>query len=306
MYTPQPPVLTPADLATVTAFAGLPDNTLAWLLAHGEARAYPDGATLIEPGSSADFLLALVRGSVQFYQLRGNQREPIFRVEPGQVTGVLPYSRLRVSTGLGLAVGETVVYRLHRDLFPVLEQASPELVQRLVAIMNYRSRDQVRGQERDDKLRALGKLSAGLAHELNNPAAAIARAAQSLGSCVAACPQLLLELMRHCPGPDALAGLVALAERPVAPVLSVSALERSDQEDALASWLEEQGVTTGYEIAPNLYEARLTAEVLAPVVAQWPSGRWPPGCPWLAGRTTHCRAAHSRCAGRRCAHQQAG
>ena len=70
-------------------------------------------------------------------------------------------------------------------------------MQRLVAVMNDRSRDQVRNQERDDKLRALGKLSAGLAHELNNPAAAIARAAQALAERAASpsprycCSQLL-------------------------------------------------------------------------------------------------------------------
>ena len=86
---------------------------------------------------------------------------------------------------------------LHRDQFPALEAASPELVQRLVAIMNDRSRDQVRAQERDDKLRALGKLSAGLAHELNNPAAAIARAGQALAQRAAAKPALFVELVGY-------------------------------------------------------------------------------------------------------------
>ncbi|MEJ7660748.1 MAG: hypothetical protein WKG07_14590 [Hymenobacter sp.] len=65
------------------------------------------------------------------------------------------------------------------------------MVQRLVGIMSDRARDEVRGQERDDKLRALGKLSAGLAHELNNPAAAIARAADTLGNMLKNKPILL-------------------------------------------------------------------------------------------------------------------
>jgi len=133
--------LTPADLLTVTAFAGLPNPTLAWLLAHGEARAHADGEVIMEPGAPANFMMALVRGGVQFYQLKGAQRDPVFRVETGQVSGVLPYSRLRVVGVQAVAVGETLLYRLHRDQFPALEQASPELVQRLVATMNDRSRD---------------------------------------------------------------------------------------------------------------------------------------------------------------------
>jgi len=98
--------------------------------------------------------MAVVRGGIQFYALQGSQRAPIFRVGTGQVSGVLPYSRLREAKNQGLATGQTLLYLLHRDQFPALEQASPELVQRLVAIMNDRSRDQVRSQERDDKLRA--------------------------------------------------------------------------------------------------------------------------------------------------------
>ena len=117
---------------------------------------------------------------MQYYTVRAGNREPVFRLEAGQVGGVLPYSRLRVIKGESVAVGETALFVLHRDQFPALEQASPELVQRLVSAMNDRARLEARGQERDDKLRALGKLSAGLAHELNNPAAAIARAAEGL------------------------------------------------------------------------------------------------------------------------------
>jgi CRP-like cAMP-binding protein len=135
------PPLTPADLATVTAFAGLPDATLEWLLAHGASRHLAPGEILFEPGAPAELMTAIIRGGIQFYAVKGAQREPIFRAEAGQVTGVLPYSRLRVIAGQGVAVGDTLLYTLHRDQFPALEQASPELTQRLVAVMNDRSRE---------------------------------------------------------------------------------------------------------------------------------------------------------------------
>ena len=280
---PTPTALAPPDLAAVTAFAELPADTVAWLLAHGEGRAYTAGETIFEPGTPAEFMTAVLRGGIQFFAQQGSQRDPIFRVETGQVSGVLPYSRLREIKSQGVAAGETVLYLLHRDLFPALETASPELVQRLVAIMNDRSRDQVRAQERDDKLRALGKLSAGLAHELNNPAAAIARAAEALAQRAAAKPALFVELVGHCPSPEAMRALtgLAVANAPAAPL---SALARADAEDALADWLETQGAPDGYGLAPTFLEAGLTPDALATTAALLPPAARPAAFAWLEGQ----------------------
>ena len=281
---PTPTALTPTDLATVTAFAGLPADTVAWLLAHGEGRTYAPDETAIEPGQPADWMMAVVRGGLQFYASKGGQREPVFRVGAGVVSGLLPYSRLRVANNLGVAVGETLLFLLHRDQFPALENASPELVQRLVGIMNDRSREQVRAQERDDKLRALGKLSAGLAHELNNPAAAIARAADALAKRVGAKPALFVELVGHCPSPEAMRALTGLAVA-TAPA-PLSALARSDAEDDLAAWLETQGISDGYGLAPVFLEAGLTADALAATAALLPEASRPAAFAWLEGQLT--------------------
>ena len=129
-------------MATVTAFVGLPEAPLDWLLAHGESRAAAHGGVLCEPGAPAELMAAVIRGGIQLYAAKGARRDPVFRVETGQVTGVLPHPRLRVIGNQGTAVGDTLLYTLHRDLFPALEQASPALTQRLVAVLNDRSRDQ--------------------------------------------------------------------------------------------------------------------------------------------------------------------
>lgn len=280
------PTFTTADLATVTAFAGLPEEVLSWLLTHGEVRHFAPGDTIFKPDTPADYLVAVLRGTIQFYSGNLGQREPIFRAEQGTVSGVLPYSRLLVIKNAGVAVGDTLLYLLHRNQFPALEHESPELTQRLVAVMNDRSRDQVRAQERDDKLRALGKLSAGLAHELNNPAAAIARAAPALAALATAKPALLQELVAHCPSPEAMRALAALAVPSASTEPAFSALECADREDELADWLEEQGVPEGYRLAAGLMTANLTQALLEPVAALLPPAARPPAFAWLEGQLT--------------------
>lgn len=277
---PQPLPPDPTLLGRITAFQNLPETVVTWLLAHGELRRYASGEAITTAGDPAEYLMGLVSGEMQFFRTVNGQREPVFRVPEGSVSGVLPYSRLQVIKGDGLAMGETTVYLLSRQQFPALEQVSAELVQRLVGIMSDRARDEVRGQERDDKLRALGKLSAGLSHELNNPAAAIVRAAATLGKSLQASSAVLRNLLAVCPDPAAMAALTALA-LPTEPPAPLSALARADQEDALADWLDTQAVPNGYVLATGLLDAGLSVEKLAPLLAQLPAEARPPALAWL-------------------------
>ncbi len=281
--------LTSADLALVPTFADLPPETLAWLLAYGEKREFAAGADIFRRGEPAEFMTAVLAGGIQFFAVRNEQREPVFRVETGQISGVLPYSRLRTIGGYGVAMGDTTLYLLHRDWFPALEQQSPELVQRLVALMSDRARQEARGQERDDKLRALGKLSAGLAHELNNPAAAIMRAAEALDASLRSSPTLMRALLQHCPDPAALDHLTALALTPPTDGPPLSGLARADREDELLSWLETQQVPDPYALIEGLLNAGLTADQLAAAVAELPAPARPAGLAWLAAKLAALR-----------------
>jgi signal transduction histidine kinase len=272
----------PAALSSITAFQNLPAEVLAWLSEHGEFCRYDEGETIVQVGEPASRMIAVLAGGMQYYRTDNGRNEPVFRVEAGRVTGILPYSRLQNSKGQGLAMGETTLYLLPRTEFPALEQVSPELVQRLVGIMSDRARDEVRAQERDDKLRALGKLSAGLAHELNNPAAAIARAADTLGAMLKNKPVLLKNLLLACPPAEAVSALLS-AGIPETTAPLRSALDRADAEDELADWLETQGCQDGYTLAPSLLDAGHTAATLAPLVEPLPAEARPPALAWLEG-----------------------
>ena len=283
----------PAVLSGLTAFQNLPADVLDWLSTHGELTSYADGEIIVRAGDPAIHMMGVVRGTLQYYRADNGRHEPVFRVEAGQVTGVLPYSRLQTVKGQGVAEGELTLYLLTRTEFPALEQVSPELVQRLVGVMSDRARDEVRGQERDDKMRALGKLSAGLAHELNNPAAAIARAADTLNNMLKSKPVLLQNLLLACPPAEAMAALLASGGVPATDKAAspLSALARADSEDELADWLETQGCPDGYDLAPSLIDAGHTAATLTPLMAPLPALARPPALAWLEGHLAAVRLA---------------
>ena len=115
-------------------------------------------------------------------ELRGEVGGEIitFPVNGGEVTGVLPFSRMKEFTVSGRALTESRLLRFPRAKFPELVQKMPELTQRLVGLMSDRIRETTRIEQQRDRLVSLGKLSAGLAHELNNPASAAQRAASQL------------------------------------------------------------------------------------------------------------------------------
>ncbi|GAB2944630.1 ATP-binding protein [Hymenobacter coalescens] len=278
--------LTTEDLTAVPTLQGLPDDVLHWLLAHGEPRDAPAGTELFRPGDPADHLLILLRGAVQLWREQNGHREPFLRFEAPQITGVLPYSRLRQAMALGVVTSEAQLLMLHRDHFPELERISPELVQRLVGLMSDRVREEARTQERDDKLRALGKLSAGLAHELNNPAAAISRSAAELSDRNGAEPMLLQELVAAGATAEQLPALFVLASHSTLPGASLSALEKADCEEELEDWLIRQGIADVHGLATGLLSGGLDADVLGPVLAGLPAAARRPALRWLEAQLT--------------------
>jgi len=147
-------------------------------------------------------------------------------------------------------------------LFPEMLQRMPILVQRLVGIMSDRVRSMTTESQQQDKLMALGKLSAGLAHELNNPAAAATRAANDLIAMLVELRTADLRLCRHeltTKQEDALRAFEDVAIEHTATTVQLNSLEQSDREDLVATWLEEHGVGDPWKLSSNLVEAGIDA-----------------------------------------------
>ena len=168
-----------SDLLRVPAFADLPEDQIIWFLGHAQELRLAAGNTYFRQGDPADAMFVIIEGQLQ---ARGeiSGETVVFSAKPGDVTGVLPFSRMKQFPLDARATTDATVLRFPSSLFPDLVQKMPELTKHLVGLMSDRIREATRMEQQRDRLASLGKLSAGLAHELNNPASAAKRATGQL------------------------------------------------------------------------------------------------------------------------------
>src|SRR5437868_12261088 len=168
-----------SDLRRVPAFSDLPDDQLAWFLSQSQEVTLNAGDTYARQGDPADWMFVLLEGEFQWKGEFGGETV-VLSAKPGDVTGVLPFSRMKRFTVGGRAVTDGRILRFPVSRLSELVQKMPELTTRLVGLMSDRIREATRIEQQRDRLVSLGKLSAGLAHELNNPASADKRAKSQL------------------------------------------------------------------------------------------------------------------------------
>ena len=168
-----------SELLRVPVFADLPDDQIAWFISQSQELHLKAGESYSRQGDPADAMFVLLEGQLQGRGELGGETI-IFDLKPGDVTGLLPFSRMKQFTVSGRAETDSRALRFPASLFPDLVQKMPELTKRLVGLMSDRIRETTRMEQQRDRLASLGKLSAGLAHELNNPASAAKRATSQL------------------------------------------------------------------------------------------------------------------------------
>src|SRR5271163_494538 len=163
-----------SDLLKVPAFADLPDDQIAWFISQAQELNLKAGDTAFRADDPADAMFVFLAGQLQVRGELGGETV-VIPVKPGDVTGVLPFSRMKQFSVGAKAITDSRVLRYPAAQFPELVHKMRELTQRLVGMMSDRIRETTRREQQRDRLASLGKLSAGLAHELNNPASAEAR-----------------------------------------------------------------------------------------------------------------------------------
>src|SRR5271156_2519627 len=185
-----------SELLRVPAFADLPDDQITWFLSQSQELHLKAGESYSRQGDPADAMFVVLEGQLQGRGEIGGEAV-VFDIEQGSVTGTLPFSRMKQFTVGGRAVTDSRALRFPASLFPELVQKMPELTKRLVGLMADRIRETTRMEQQRDRLASLGKLSAGLAHELNNPASAAKRAASQLREILKKIRDASLELGRR-------------------------------------------------------------------------------------------------------------
>lgn len=170
-----------SELRRIAAFADLPDDQLEWFIGQAKEVQLKPGETYLRQGDPSDTMFVMLEGEMQIRGEIGGETLTLF-AKAGDINGALPFSRMKKAPVSARALTEGRVLRFPAALFPELVQKMPELAKRLVGMMSDRIRETTRLEQQRDRLAALGKLSAGLAHELNNPASAARRAAGQLRS----------------------------------------------------------------------------------------------------------------------------
>jgi signal transduction histidine kinase len=272
------------ELRRVEVLAGLTGEQLEWLASHGQVMQFGPGEMLFREGDPADSMFFILEGAIDLLIGVGGQMVPTFVQYAGEVTGLLPYSRMLKYSGAGRASarGPLRILRIHKDEFGEMLTRIPVLGQRLVATMTDRVREATRAIQQREKMTALGTLAAGLAHELNNPAAAVRRDAEALETRLSGLANLAADLCSAGLDGPSLRTLGTLAESlRQRPAPTLDAIGRSRLEEALGEWLDEQGVAEAWTLAGALVDAGVTKADLETLGQQIPSDAVPSAVRWI-------------------------
>jgi signal transduction histidine kinase len=243
-----------SELLRVPAFADLPDDQITWFLSQSREVNLSPGEIYARQGDPADEMSVVLEGQLE---VRGeiSGETIVIPIKAGDVTGILPFSRMKQYTISGRAITASRLLRFPAARFPELVQKMPELTDRI--------REGTRIEQQRDRLAALGKLSAGLAHELNNPASAAKRAASRLRQTLKRIKDASHDLGRR---------EITPAQRSELEKLETSLLQNedpppdpltiSDLEEQLDTSLRKHGISDLWQLAADLARKNVKPEVL--------------------------------------------
>jgi signal transduction histidine kinase len=256
-----------SELRRVQEFADLPDDQLDWFLSQAQEMNLKAGDVYARQGDPADAMFVILEGHLQGRGELGGETF-VFDLEPGDVTGVLPFSRMKQFTVSGRAIADSRALRFPASFFPELVQKMPVLTQRLVGLMSDRIRETTRLEQQRDRLASLGKLSAGLAHELNNPASAAKRAASQMGTILKKIRDASLELGKRDLSPTQKAEIEKMEASFTQPdVIPPDPLTISDLEDQIDSLLRSHGQNDLWMLAAGLARRNVKPELVESLFA---------------------------------------
>ncbi len=264
LHSPEPQIL--EALRAIPQLEGLTERELLWLLHHGREFSAASGTRLFSDGDPATEMTIMLSGEIQVRRQNAPQGS-LFIGRSGHITGLLPFSRMKTWGGYGIATESIWGLQIPKALFPEMLSAIPSMGQRCVSVLLDRVREVTRLEQQAEKLSALGKLAANLAHELNNPASAAQRAASNLLQELRVYGKVSFDAGRLCLTDEQeeryqqwnASVRSAMAQRPAAN----APLESAAREERLTQWLERHKAADVWSTAPVLAEAGIEPEEIA-------------------------------------------
>ena len=273
-----------ARLAQHRALGKAPAVEHAWLVAHGTMLRYQTGAVVTSKGAQADSLLVYFSGHVVIRVDRGAGAHKIFEWRGGDVGGAIPYSRGASPPSDAVAEEPTEALAVAKAQFPELIHACPVITATLVHAMVDRAREFTWSALRDEKLISLGKLASGVAHELNNPAAAVVRSAKLLTGGIRDAEEAARRLAAARLSDAQLAAIDAVRASCTLPAQRTSGafspLALADREEALARWFAAHRVDEAPAAA--LADTNVTVAELDRLAGSVTGGALEAALQWLA------------------------
>jgi signal transduction histidine kinase len=249
-------------LAAHKTLGSVPRAELEWLAAHGSLRRLHEGEVVSAKGAQVTALFVVLSGRIAIYLERGGGLHKLVEWRGGDVLGLLPYSRLVSPPANSVAQEPTEVLEVPRRDLEAMICECHEITTILVHTMLDRSRWFTSSGLQDEKMMSLGKLSAGLAHELNNPVSAIERSAATLEDRLEETEQATRALGAARLSDDQLAAIDAVRTSCVTrrPPGVLSPIQQAEREEEIADWLADHGVDPA--IAEPLADTAVTLDAL--------------------------------------------
>ena len=255
-------------LLKVPLFDHLRPDQLDWLIEHGEEYHAEPGQYVFRQGDEADYWYVLLNGEMQISQDINGSEQILNTHHDGGFSGEVPLLSGMPYIASGRALQPTDFLRFDNQSFREMFAVCPVIVSKLFSALSWRIQTTEALARQREKMSALGVLSAGLAHELNHPAAAARRAASQLTTTFDEVEPLLVNLSQQLQ-PEQFEQVMQLradAAEHLQKHEMLDALTQSDREDELGSWLDDQGVEDSWEVAPTLVGAGIDADKLEPLL----------------------------------------